>query len=85
MTEEVTKIYWVQCEEDFKEVPTDGSALVMWYEDLYVCCHDGWWRIVEHNLSSEITIIDLTKPVPFTVEKGYIPILGKQREKLKNE
>lgn len=72
----VTKIYHVICEDDFKEVPTDGSALVMWYEDLYVC-HKGWWRMVEIPPVLDITVIDLTKPVPFVVDKGYRPIQGK--------
>lgn len=73
MNKQITKIYSVFCEEDFETIPIDGSAIVLWYEDLYVY-HDGYWKMVEYSQFPDITIIDLTKPVPFSDDIGYTPI-----------
>lgn len=73
MNEKITKIYWLVCKDDFKTVPTDGSAIVYWCEDLYVY-HDRYWKMVEYNPFPDMTIIDLTKPVPLGDDMGYTSI-----------
>lgn len=64
----ITKIYTLFTDDEFLEVPTDGSALVRFFEDIYVY-HEGYWRMVKYEpFGDHPRSIDLGKPVPYDDE-----------------
>ena len=49
-------------DEDFPKVPTDGSALIQFFEDLYVY-HKGYWIMAKSDKFADFNVLDLTKPI----------------------
>lgn len=73
----ITKIYSLFTDEDFPKVPTDGSALIRFFEDLYVY-HEGYWMMVKYDPFADINVLDLTKPIPY-IDDGQVYTVSKAK------
>ena len=73
----ITKIYFLYNDEDFPKVPRDGSALISFFEDVYVY-HKGYWRMVKYEpFGDHPQSIDLGKTIPYN-DKGQAYSLIKE-------